>query len=44
MAKAGFIHDKLDIKFLVLYLMARVASPVDFSTLADLTFCDDGVA
>ena len=43
MAKAGFIHDKLDIKFLVLYLMARVASPVDFSTLADLTFCDDGV-
>ena len=43
MAKAGFIHDKLDIKFLVLYLMARVASSVDFSTLADLTFCDDGV-
>lgn len=32
MAKAGFIHDKLDIKFLVLYLMARVASSVDFST------------
>ena len=23
--------------------MARVASPVDFPTLADLTFCDDGV-
>lgn len=43
MARTGFIHDKLDIKFLVLYLMARVASPVDFATLADLTFCDDGV-
>ncbi len=38
----GFIHDKLDIKFLILYLMARVAGPVDFTTLADLTFCDDG--
>lgn len=43
MSRTGFIHDKLDIKFLVLYLMARVASPVDFATLADLTFCDDGV-
>ena len=43
MSRTGFIHDKLDIKFLVLYLMARVASPVDFPTLADLTFCDDGV-
>ena len=39
----GFIHDKLDIKFLILYLMARVAGPVDFTILADLTFCDDGV-
>ena len=39
----GFIHDKLDIKFLILYLMARVVGPVDFTTLADLTFCDDGV-
>lgn len=43
MGRTGFIHDKLDIKFLVLYLMARVASPVDFATLADLAFCDDGV-
>ena len=43
MSRTGFIHDKLDIKFLILYLMARVASPVDFATLADLTFCDDGV-
>lgn len=43
MGRTGFIHDKLDLKFLVLYLMSRVASPVDFATLADLTFCDDGV-
>lgn len=43
MGRTGFIHDKLDIKFLVLYLMARVAGPVDFITLADLSFCDNGV-
>ena len=43
MPRYGFIHDKLDIKFLVLYLMARVAAPVDFPTLTDLTMCDDGV-
>ena len=43
MPRYGFIHDKLDIKFLVLYLMARVATPIDFPTLTDLTMCDDGV-
>ncbi len=43
MARPGFIHDKLDIKFLILYLMARVAAPVDFVTLTDLTMCDEGV-
>ncbi len=43
MARFGFIHDKLDIKFLILYLMARVAAPIDFDTLTDLTMCDDGV-
>lgn len=43
MSRPGFIHDKLDIKFLLLYLMARVAAPVDFTTLAELSFCDDGV-
>ena len=43
MSRTGFIHDKLDIKFLVLYLMNRVAAPVPFTTLAELAFCDDGV-
>lgn len=43
MARTGFIHDKLDIKFLLLYLTARLAGPVDFATLAELAFCDDGV-
>ena len=37
MARYGFIHDKLDIKFLILYFMARVAAPIDFPTLTELT-------
>ncbi|MCD7947248.1 MAG: DUF4364 family protein [Oscillospiraceae bacterium] len=43
MARQGFIHDKMDLKFLVLYLMARVAAPIDLHTLTDLCFCDQGV-
>lgn len=40
---AGFIHDKLDIKLLVLYIMDRAAAPIDFATLTDLSLCDSGV-
>ena len=40
---AGFIHGKLDIMLLVLYLTSRLAGPVDFATLTDLAMCDDGV-
>ena len=43
MPRFGFIHDKLDIKFLILYIMARVAAPIDLPTLTDLTLCDEGV-
>ncbi len=40
---AGFIHDKLDVKLLILYLTSRLAGPVDLSDLVRLTLCDDGV-
>lgn len=43
MARFGFIHSKLDIKLLILYIMGRVAAPIDFATLTDLAMCDDGV-
>lgn len=43
MNRFGFIHSKMDIKFLILYIMARVASPIDFPTLTELTMCDEGV-
>lgn len=43
MAGPGFIHDKLEIKFLILYIAARVIEPVPFDTVLDLTMCDDGI-
>lgn len=43
MASHGFIRDKLEIKFLILYLAARVIEPVPFDTLLDLTLCDDAI-
>ena len=43
MAGRGFIHDKLEIKFLILYIAARLIEPVPFDTVLDLTMCDDGI-
>ena len=39
----GFIHDKLEIKFLILYIAARVIEPIPFDTILDLTLCDDAI-
>lgn len=44
MPKYGFIHDKLDIKILILYVIKRLPYPVDYSTLSDLVNnLDDGI-
>lgn len=43
MPRQGFIHESLDVKLLVLYIMGRVAAPIDFATLTDLSLCDEGV-
>lgn len=43
MSRFGFIHDKLEIKFLILYILTRAVEPLDFPTLTDLTMCDEGV-
>ena len=40
---AGFIHDKLEIKFLILYIAARIIEPIPFDTVLDLAMCDEGV-
>lgn len=43
MDRFGFIHEKLDIKILILYVLDRLPAPVDAQTLSDLVFCDDGI-
>ena len=43
MGRIGFIHDKLDIKFLILYIASRLIEPVGIDVLTDLALCDDGV-
>lgn len=43
MARYGFIHDKLDIKMLELYLLDRAAGPLSPDTLAELTMHHEGV-
>ena len=39
----GFIQDKLEIKFLTLYIAARVEEPAPFDAILDLTLCDDAI-
>lgn len=43
MPPIGFIQNELDLKLLVLYIMARVASPITFLQLLELALCDAGV-
>lgn len=38
----GFIHDKLDIKILILYILEKLPAPVEALTLSDLTLFDGG--
>ena len=39
----GFIHEKLDIKILILYILNHLPAAVDAQTLSDLVFCDNGI-
>ena len=43
MARTGFIQSELDLKLLVLYIMARAVAPITFLQLLDLALCDAGV-
>lgn len=43
MSDFGFISDKLEIKFLILYIASRMVAPVPFEVLQDLSMCDGGV-
>ena len=39
----AFIQDKLEIKFLILYIASRLTEPVDGAELQDMTMCDEGI-
>lgn len=39
----GFIHDKLQIKFLILYVMSRVDAPIPMPTVQEITMIDPGI-
>ena len=41
MQKLGFIHDMMDVKVLILYVMARVNYPVDQQQIYELCFQDE---
>ena len=43
MDQLGFIHEKLEIKMLILYVLRRLSGAVDLETLRSLCQCDDGV-
>ena len=43
MSHFGFIQDKLEIKFLILYIMSRIIESIPFDAVQDMTMCDDGI-
>jgi len=38
----GFIHEKLEIKILILFILRRLPKAVDMEKLTELTMCDGG--
>ncbi len=42
MDRLGFIHEKLDIKILILFVLRRLPAAVSFQTLSDLIMVDEG--
>ena len=41
MLRLGFIHDMLDVKVLILFVMARVSYPVNIQQIYELSYQDD---
>jgi len=40
----GFIHEKLEIKILILFILRRLPEPVTLDVLTELAMCDDGIS
>lgn len=43
MARHGYIRDKLDIKFLVLYILKQIRDPIPFAELGEISMCDEAM-
>ena len=43
MERFGFIHEKLDIKILILFILSRLPGEVPPEVLGELCQCDDGI-
>ena len=39
----GFIHEKLEIKILILFILRRIMEPISFDELIKLAMCDGGI-
>jgi len=39
----GFIHERVEIKVLILFILQRLPEPVTLDVLVGLTMCDDGI-
>ena len=44
MKRLGFIHDMMDVKVLILFVMARVGYPVGMQEIYELCYQDDCVS
>jgi len=40
----GFIHERIERKVLILFIMRRLPEPVTLEVLVDLTMCDDAIS
>ena len=43
MAQVGFIRNKNEIKYLILYIAERLIAPVPFEVIQELTMCDPAI-
>lgn len=39
----GFIHEELDLKILILYILSKLSGPIDIYQLFDICKCDNAV-
>ena len=43
MGNFGFIHERIEVKVLILFIMRRLPEPVTLDVLIGLALCDDGI-